>query len=481
MLGMDPTHRAPSNLQIICALLVGGLIAISCSTRATESTKFPKGVLLQRIVDKINNNFVDDVPPEEFDRRFHEGLDHFVRQFDRNTGYVRPANVPRFEGSTEGTYIGIGIVIDPSPEYPTITIVVNGGPASQAGVEAGDEIREINGESVRGLPFGEVTDKIKGPPGTTVQLTVQRGEDALLPFEVARRKIETSSVSTVRLYESRDLSDEKVGYIRLSQFQERSHDQLFRACRNVTEAGAAGLILDLRSNTGGVLPEAVDIVGLFLNEGLILTTRGRKDRDKPRMYRAEEPGPFASLPLAILIDGDSASASEIVSAALRDHHRALLIGTESYGKWTVQTIYPLGDSANGLLKLTTRRHYPPHGLGIRLDEDDQHRLGLLPDIEVTQDREDFIALYATWQEESTARINNPYGVETRAKPTPGSDEAKADPVLLEGLRVLASRSSFQLQIAEQRVRWKTPSSEDKAPTDVAQEAPVAPPEEDGQQ
>ncbi|MEM7164520.1 MAG: S41 family peptidase [Planctomycetota bacterium] len=482
------TSRAPSpgggknQLQIIIALLVGGAIAYFVVPHGEPQGALPKGVLLQRIVDKIDRNFVDEVTPEDFDRRFHDGLDHFVRQFDRNTGYVRPEQVLRFEGSTEGTYIGIGVVIEPSPEYPKISIVVNSGPAAQAGVKSGDEIQRIDDEDIHGLPFADVTSRIKGPPGTFVRLTVQRDNGSLLNFDVVREKVETSSISAVRLYESRDMSDEKIGYVRLSQFQERSHDQLFRACRNVTQAGAAALILDLRSNTGGVLPEAVDIVALFLEEGHILTTRGRKERDRPRHYKAEEPGPFASLPVAVLIDGDSASASEIVSAALRDHHRALLVGTESYGKWTVQTIYPLGDRANGLLKLTTRRHYPPKGLGIRRDPDDQHRLGLQPDIEVEQSRDDFVTLYTGWQEESTARINNPYGVDTRTKPSAGSDEAKSDPVLHAALRVLSSRKVYLQHIAEQRLRWKsTDGAAGDGTTDVAQEERDNSPADDGKQ
>ena len=467
---LNAPAAAHSPLRAVVAFVIGGVIAICCIPQSAATSKLPKGILAQRVVEKMDRHFVDEVEQEDFDRRFYEGIDHFVRQFDRNTSYVRPDQVQQFRGHTEGTYIGIGVVIEPLPEYPRISLVVNSGPAAAAGVLAGDLICKVDGEDIQGFEFADVTRRIKGRPGTSVHMTLKRGDD-FVELMIPRQTVETSSIAAARLYESRDLSDEKIGYFRLTQFQEGSSEEVFETCRNLIEAGAAALVFDLRANTGGVLDEAVDIVALFLEAGHILTTRGRKDRDTPNLYKATQAGPFPKQPLAILIDGDSASASEIVAAALRDHHRALLIGTESYGKWTVQTIYPLGDRENGLLKLTTRRHYPPKGFGIRKDPNNQERLGLQPDILVEQDQESFAKLFGAWQEESTGRINHPYRVETVAKPEPSGDDAKKDPVLLEALRVLETRTIYQQQIAEQRVRWKPakPAGTTQEPTDIARE------------
>lgn len=481
-------HAAPGNpkpdgrfARVFWGLLIGGLLAFAFAPHQ-DPARSSEGVLVQQILQKIESSYVDAKDSDDLKSLFHDGLDHMVRQLDRNTRYIAPKDVQQFEGDTEGTYIGIGVVLSPPrDDYAKITTVINGGPADEAGLKEGDVLRQVNGEELQGLPLEEVTKRIKGVPGSEVELTVARAEE-LVTLRVRRARVEMASVAGVRLYLQEDLDEHAVGYVRLIQFQDGTTEEIFGAVRNLVRAGADSLVLDLRYNGGGVLDEAIQVSQLFLREGVILRTRGRSDRDRPRVYTVEAAGPFADLPIAVLVDQGSASASEIVAACLRDHHRALLIGSDTYGKWTVQTIFPLGEnSVDGILKLTTRRHFPPEGLGIRKSEDGQ-RLGLEPDLPVAMDDETFIELYRRWQREAIARVNTPLRVDEVTAPTAenletfptlhesGSETAKLviDEPVLRAIETLSNPDKYWELIAGQN-RWTRDDDSDGVNRMVAKE------------
>ncbi|MGE3164350.1 MAG: S41 family peptidase [Planctomycetota bacterium] len=480
-----PRAGRPTRSQVFLALITGGLLAAGF-IEPGEPEHTSNGALVEQVLAKVRRSYVDPVSPKRLDEMFHTGLNEMVQTLDHNTRYVPPEDVLDFQGDTDGSYIGIGIVLDANDSpHPSIGTVIHGGPAARVGILEGDVILAVDGDGIDGLGLDEISRRLKGLPGTRVSLRIAR-RGLEVDLMVPRGRVETSSVSAVRLYEAADGAAKPIGYVRLKQFQDGSLEELRQASQNLLEGGAESLVLDLRYNGGGILEQAVDIARLFLQEGHVLTTRGRSDWDHPRMYSVNQPGPFAKIPLAVLVDGGTASSAEIVSAALRDHNRTLLVGQETYGKWTVQTIYPLGhDATDGILKLTTRRHYPPKGFGIREDEKTHVRRGLLPDIEASLDDKSFAQLFRAWRREEINRVNTPFAVDHVPLPSANNTETfppapkrsdedaptdnVVDAPLLTALAILADPPRYWEQIAAQRKRWESNAESDEVNTAVAKE------------
>jgi carboxyl-terminal processing protease len=315
----------------------------------------------------VRKNYVDDVEARDLIDSAIKGM---VSSLDPHSAYLTPDAYKELKIETRGEFGGLGIEITVRDDIITIVTPIDGTPAFEAGVMPGDQIIKIDGDLTKDMNLQEAVDKMRGKPGSTVVLTVHReGATQLIDIEIRREIIHIDSVKGVRLIEDR------FGYLRLTNFQEGSASELVEALETLTkEAGGKldGLVLDLRYNPGGLLNQAVSISNLFLDAGIIVSTDGRMETQKEK-YLARAEGTLEPTPMVVLINGGSASASEIVAGALKDHGRAVLVGTKSFGKGSVQSILQL--SEDHALRLTTARYYTPSGISI-------HHSGIQPDVEI---------------------------------------------------------------------------------------------------
>lgn len=348
-------HAAP--------LLGGGALAAAPDTYRQLN-------LLGDVIEKINNNYVEK--PDE-SKLIEAAINGMLTSLDPHSSYLNAKAFHDRQEQIKGEFGGIGVEIVDDNGLIKIISPIDDTPAAKAGILSGDVITEIDGQSARALTFDQAADKMRGPPNSTVRIKIVRGPAKdTKEFKLVRDVIKVRSVQS-------HLEDGDIGYIRIAQFDEQSYDGL----KNAMDKFAAspgdklkGYILDLRNNPGGLVDQSIQVVNTFLDRGEIVSTRGR-NVDETERYDAQ-PGLDLShgKPLVVLINGGSASASEIVSGALQDHKRATLMGSRSFGKGSVQTIMPLGD--DGALTLTTARYYTPSGRSIQAK-------GIEPDIEILED------------------------------------------------------------------------------------------------
>jgi carboxyl-terminal processing protease len=294
---------------------------------------------------------------------------------DPHSSYMNAKSFGDMQVETNGEFGGLGMEVTMEDGLVKVVSPIDETPAARAGIQANDVITELDGNQVKGLTLQQAVEKMRGPVNTQVRLkVVRKGQDKPLEFTLTR---ETIKVRSVRWHKEGD----DVGYIRITQFNAQVADELKKAIRLLGEGDAdkmKGYILDLRNNPGGLLDQAVAVSNAFLNRGEIVSLRGRNPDDAQRFDAKSYPGDLIKgKPLIILINGGSASASEIVAGALQDQKRATILGTRTFGKGSVQTIIPLGGN-NGALRLTTARYYTPSGRSIQAK-------GVSPDIEVLQD------------------------------------------------------------------------------------------------
>jgi carboxyl-terminal processing protease len=294
---------------------------------------------------------------------------------DPHSSYMDPKSFRDMQVQTRGEFGGLGIEVTMEDGLVKVVAPIDDTPAAKAGVMANDIITKLDDEQVQGLTLNQAVDKMRGPVNTKIKLTIMRkGKDKPIEVTIVRDVIR---VKSVRSHSEGD----DVGYIRITQFNEQTTDGLKKAIGDLkTQLGAdkiKGYVLDLRNNPGGLLDQAISVSNSFLDKGEIVSTRGRNAEETQR-FNARAGGDLTKgKPLIVLINGGSASASEIVAGALQDHKRATLVGTRSFGKGSVQTIIPLG-AGNGALRLTTARYYTPSGRSIQAK-------GITPDITVLQD------------------------------------------------------------------------------------------------
>jgi len=464
-------RKPTAGLGFVCGVLLALLVGLQIQ----PSTAQQRGDLVERVLDHIERSHVNQVDGTEL---LHEGLDQMLRSLDRNSAYYSPGQVAAFKQGTDGYIVGIGIVIGP-PEpsdaenrapspFPRITAVVNGGPAARAGLSAGDQLLAAAGVSLRALDVDQVTALIKGPEGTEVELEIEKltGEKQIVL--IPRERVQISSIGEVALYQPKE--GRPVGFVRLVQFQPDTTSQVEIVISQLLESGADSIVLDLRGNGGGLLTEAIGVASLFLPEETLIVRRvGREPSSRgttnpgvrEQLSVSTGPSPFLDVALAILIDGNSASASEIVAAALRDHRRALLIGEESYGKWTVQDVIPLGPNArDGIVKITTQRFHSPTGGRIRW-EDDSPR-GLVPDISIAVDPELRLLQQRRWYQRQLDRINGPLDVDEPPLPTadaPLENTPPPDPIGSRAIDLLSRNRSLDRLFASDQLEVTSPSHE----------------------
>ncbi len=342
------------------ALATGGwLINQSGDASGGESRR-----LLDEIHRLISARFVDEISPDELYRMAIDGmLDNLG---DPYTTFLEPRDSEDLRFTTTGNYGGLGVRIDVKDDWITVVQVLPNSPAVREGLEVGDRIIEVEGESAEGWSVDKAVDTLRGERGAPVGITIARvGVDRPLAIRIVRDVIQVAQAQGFIL-------DGDVGYVTLRGFSREAKEELVATLDRLVDEGAGGLILDLRRNPGGLLPAGIDVTDLFLERGKsVVETRSRLD-EQNYLFRASSEDRYADIPLVVVVDGLSASASEIVAGALQDHDRAVVVGTTTFGKGSVQTLYGL--SGNNSMKVTTARWYTPAGRSITKDFDRERAL-----------------------------------------------------------------------------------------------------------
>ena len=322
--------------------------------------------LFGEVFERVRAQYVEEISDEEL---IEAAIDGMLTSLDPHSSYLSQDVFQDMQVQTRGSFGGLGIEVTIENGLVRVVSPIDDTPAFRAGLEAGDFITHLDGEPVLGLTLNEAVDRMRGPVGDGITLTILRGEEETFDVTIVRDVIRIQSV--------RWRTEGNVGYIRVTSFTEQTDDGLYDAIDGVrAELGdeLIGFVLDLRNNPGGLLDQAIAVTDAFLDRGEIVSTRSREEEDSQR-YNASEGDRTGGLPMVILINGGSASASEIVAGALQDHGRAILLGTGTFGKGSVQTIVPL--HGHGAMRLTTARYYTPSGRSIQA-------LGIDPDIVVEQ-------------------------------------------------------------------------------------------------
>ena len=391
MPGLWPLHR----LLVFCGVCV---LAISPLAVAAEGQEPPvqeqqEGAsedanyyeLMKLFVDsfeQIERNYVKDI-----DRRVlvEAAIKGMMEELDQYSSYISPEELSNFNQQVEQEFGGIGVQMDARAERLTVLSPLPGTPAYRAGILAGDVIMQINGESTEGFTIADAVRLLKGAPGEKVTLGVRRAgapEDQIEQIDVVRDVIRTATVlgdyyKSDGEWEYMIDSANKIAYIRLTHFSRRSTEELHKALEQLTAQDVKGLVLDLRFNPGGLLSAAVEIADMFVESGKIVSTAGRNTRE--RVWEATKEGTYSGFPIAILVNRYSASASEIVSACLQDHNRAVIIGERTWGKGSVQNVIDLEEGTSAL-KLTTASYHRPNGHNIHKfpGAKDEDEWGVMP-------------------------------------------------------------------------------------------------------
>ena len=341
------------------------------SVVAAENDVYKKIDLFGEVLEKINKEYVDEINQSE---SMDAAIDGLLQSLDPYSAYMSPEIFNEMQTETSGEFGGLGIEVNMESGVVKVISPIDDTPASRAGIKAGDYIIKIDDIQVQGKSLSEAVDLMRGPVGSSIILTVRRiGQKKALTFEIVREIIQIKSVKA-------DLLKNNVGYLRLTSFNENSGDQIREQIREFEKnENINSYILDLRNNPGGLLSQAIRISDFFLDNGEIVSTKSRKASEN-RKWFAKKGDLIGGKTLVVLINYGSASASEIVAGALQDHKRAIILGENSYGKGSVQSIIPLKNK--GAIRLTVAKYYLPSGKSIS-------EVGVSPDIEIDEDTDEF--------------------------------------------------------------------------------------------
>ena len=359
------------NLKTILIILLLINFFFLKSAYSSEKNIYQKIDLFGEVLEKINKEYVDEIDQSE---SMDAAIDGLLQSLDPYSGYMSPKTFDEMQTDTSGEFGGLGIEVTMEAGVVKVISPIDDTPASRAGIKAGDYIVKIENTQVQGKSLSEAVDLMRGPVGSSIELTIRRrGEKKALIFEVTREIIEIKSVKA-------DLLDKNIGYLRLTSFNENSAQQIEKEIKELEKnKKLKGYILDLRNNPGGLLSQAIKISDFFLENGEIVSTKSRKSSEN-RKWFAKKGDITNGKTLVVLINYGSASASEIVAGALKDHKRAILLGENSYGKGSVQSIIPLKNK--GAIRLTVAKYYLPSGKSIS-------EVGVSPDIEIDEEFNDF--------------------------------------------------------------------------------------------
>src|SRR5918992_2236723 len=347
------------SLLVVLTLSLGGSVA---SKSPESGATYEQLKLFTEVLPIVQNQYVDEVPPKEL---IYSAIKGTLRGLDPHSSFLDPESYREMQVGTSGSFGGLGIEIALRDDVLTVVAPIEGTPAHRAGLQPGDRIVKIDGLGTKDMQLADAVKRMRGRPGTKVTISVVReGWTDPRDFDIVREQIRVHSVRTHELGQG-------VAYLRLRQFQEQTAHDVESAMDKFVKNGAKALVLDLRNNPGGLLTAAVEVSEKFLDDGkLVVYTEGRV-RNQNMRFAAHAKKPYQQLPMVVLVNQGSASASEIVAGALQDYGRAVIVGTQTFGKGSVQTIIPLSDGSG--LRLTTAKYFTPKGRSI-------HGKGITPDI-----------------------------------------------------------------------------------------------------
>ncbi|GHA91442.1 peptidase S41 [Algimonas arctica] len=350
-------------LPVVGTVAAVGLFAFSTANQAalavekpSYSDTFEQLDLFADVMARVRSDYVVEVEDGEL---IEDAINGMLQSLDPHSSYVNPDDFLRLQEQTSGRYVGVGMEVTQEDGYVKVVSPIDGSPAKEAGIKSGDYITEIDGKTVLGLSLTEAVNIIRGETGESVTLTIARIDEEPQDITLIRRAVDRAVVT----HEIKD----GVPYIRISQFNEKAAPGLVEAIaqlRRDVDGKLPGVILDLRTNPGGLLDQSIKISSAFLDGGEVVSTRGREGADQ-QSYTAEPGQLLKGVPVVVLIDEASASASEIVAGAIQDRGRGLVMGMTSFGKGSVQSLIPLRGGRDGALRLTTQRYYTPSGRSIQ--------------------------------------------------------------------------------------------------------------------
>ncbi|MGP8124083.1 MAG: S41 family peptidase, partial [Xanthobacteraceae bacterium] len=410
-------------------------VTVGSSARAASSDTYRQLNLFGDVFERVRSDYVEK--PDD-SKLVETAISGMLTGLDPHSSYMDAKSFRDMQVQTRGEFGGLGIEVTMEDGLIKVVSPIDDTPASKAGILANDIITNLDDENVQGLTLNQAVEKMRGPVNTKIRLRIiRKGQDKPIDVTLTRDNIRVRSVRA-------HVEDGDIGYIRITTFNEQTTEGLKREITNLTNQIGAdkvkGFVLDLRNNPGGLLEEAVSVSDAFLDRGEIVSTRGRNaEETQRRTAKAKTIDLIKGKPLIVLINGGSASASEIVAGALQDHKRATLLGTRSFGKGSVQTIIPLG-YGNGALRLTTARYFTPSGKSIQAK-------GITPDIEVLQDVPDELKSRTDTKGEASLRGHlkaegqEETGSQSYVPPDAKDDKAlKAADDLLHGIKVNASNA-----------------------------------------
>ena len=405
-------HRFFVVTSFICILASGLFLAAPYTTRAQSNNDetYRQLTLFGDVFQRVRSDYVEQVSDQEL---IEAAINGMLTSLDPHSAYLPDDNFKKMQVQTKGKFGGLGIEVTMENGFVKVVSPIDDTPADKAGLQPEDLIISVDGVSIVGLTLNEAVEKLRGPIGSNVKIAVQRAQDEPFEVNITRDEIKIRSVRS-RLYDS-------VGYVRITTFSEQTSPGLQKALDGLqaeSSEGLTGLVIDLRNNPGGLLSEAIRVSDAFLEEGEIVSTRGRGESDIQHAYA--RPGDISDgLPIVVLINSGSASASEIVAGALKDHRRAIVMGTRSFGKGSVQTITPM--PGHGAMRLTTARYFTPSGVSIQAK-------GISPDIEVALARIEKLEGGPVREEDLRGALDSKDESSASSEDTP---EPPADPIEVE--------------------------------------------------
>ena len=423
-------YRYRATIGAVVAVLMVLPLVLACEAAGLDGSGSESGdtALIQQVMRLVQQRYVEPVKPDQLTTDALKGM---LTALDPHSDYMDATEYQTMQSDLRGKFGGIGIELTLQNGRPQVISPIDGTPAAEAGIEPGDIIAKVNDRPTLGLSLEEIVNTLRGAPGSAVRIEIARVNHSPIEVTLTRRII---NVVTVKSH----LDAHNIGYIRISSFGERTQAEFVEALSTLkrnAHGNLSGMVLDLRNDPGGLLDAAVDISSDFLDNGVVVTTRGRLSGDDHAFDVTSHGDRLAGIPVVVLINSASASAAEIVTGALQDHHRAVVMGTRSFGKGSVQTIIPLGD--RGAVRLTTARYYTPSGHSIQ----DQ---GIIPDVVVGVPKDEQVANATVLREVDLAHaLRNTGSLDTAhapgaASPPPGippeGGDVPINPSLIGGER-----------------------------------------------